>query len=243
MSRRRGGEVAPGPTRDPPRWRACRSRRPSDFPANPLATGGPRPSGLRGLYGRSTWSPTRLLTSACLIGCDRFRRQVVVICPGRTRSPRDVTVQGAALREGEGVPQLSSGSSATCALWMAGGGFARFRCGACRLDRLVPFSCKGRRFVRAVTRFDLHAGRRGPRPVSATARTHLPLSSSAADRAASPAADAAAARPGGWRQTRQSEYHHQKLNRFSQLPSSAAEAANLPLGSGWIWTTRPREGG
>ena len=24
------------------------------------------------------------------------------------------------------------------------GGFARFRCGACRLDRLVPFSCKGR---------------------------------------------------------------------------------------------------
>jgi len=29
--------------------------------------------------------------------------------------------------------------------WLAGG-FARFRCGACGLDRLVPFSCKGRGF-------------------------------------------------------------------------------------------------
>jgi Transposase zinc-binding domain len=27
--------------------------------------------------------------------------------------------------------------------WLAGG-FARFRCGDCGLDRLVPFSCKGR---------------------------------------------------------------------------------------------------
>jgi len=27
--------------------------------------------------------------------------------------------------------------------WLAGG-FARFRCGSCGVDRLVPFSCKGR---------------------------------------------------------------------------------------------------
>jgi hypothetical protein len=38
-----------------------------------------------------------------------------------------------------GVPGLS-------AVRMAGRGFARFRCGACGLDRLVAFSCKGRGF-------------------------------------------------------------------------------------------------
>jgi len=54
-------------------------------------------------------------------------------------------VQAASLREGEGLPRfveqefrnfLRCGSLA--------GGFARFRCDDCGLDRLVPFSCKGR---------------------------------------------------------------------------------------------------
>ena len=53
----------------------------------------------------------------------------------------------ARLREGEGLPRfveaefrdfLRCGSLA--------GGFARFQCGACGLDRLVAFSCKGRGF-------------------------------------------------------------------------------------------------
>jgi hypothetical protein len=53
--------------------------------------------------------------------------------------------QAACLREGEGLPRfveqefrnfLQCGSLA--------GGFARFRCGDCGLDRLVPFSCKAR---------------------------------------------------------------------------------------------------
>ena len=54
-------------------------------------------------------------------------------------------VQAACLRDGQGLPRfveqefrnfLQCGSLA--------GGFARFRCGDCGLDRLVPFSCKGR---------------------------------------------------------------------------------------------------
>ena len=54
-------------------------------------------------------------------------------------------VQTACLRDGEGLPRfveqefrnfLRCGSLA--------GGFARFRCGDCGLDRLVPFSCKSR---------------------------------------------------------------------------------------------------
>ena len=53
--------------------------------------------------------------------------------------------QAASLRDGEGLPRfveqefrdfLQCGSLA--------GGFARFRCDDCGLDRLVPFSCKGR---------------------------------------------------------------------------------------------------
>lgn len=53
--------------------------------------------------------------------------------------------QAASLREGEGLVHfveeefrafLQSG-------WLAGG-FARFHCGDCGLDRLIPFSCKGR---------------------------------------------------------------------------------------------------
>lgn len=35
----------------------------------------------------------------------------------------------------------------TCGL--LAGGFARFRCGDCGMDRLVPFSCKGRGFCRS----------------------------------------------------------------------------------------------
>jgi dipeptidyl aminopeptidase/acylaminoacyl peptidase len=55
--------------------------------------------------------------------------------------------QAASLRDGEGLPRfvedefrdfLRCGSLA--------GGFARFRCTACGLDRLVAFSCKGRGF-------------------------------------------------------------------------------------------------
>ena len=73
-------------------------------------------------------------------------------CPARTALYRIVRdhvetfrVQAACLREGEGLPRfveqefrnfLQCGSLA--------GGFARFRCGDCGLDRLVPFSCKGR---------------------------------------------------------------------------------------------------
>jgi len=54
-------------------------------------------------------------------------------------------VQAACLRDGEGLPHfvdqefrnfLQCGSLA--------GGFARFRCDECGLDRLVPFSCKAR---------------------------------------------------------------------------------------------------
>jgi hypothetical protein len=53
--------------------------------------------------------------------------------------------RAATLRDGDGLPRfveqefrdfLGCGSLA--------GGFARFRCGECGLDRLVPFSCKGR---------------------------------------------------------------------------------------------------
>src|SRR5439155_7379806 len=57
----------------------------------------------------------------------------------------------ASLRDGEGLPRfveqefrdfLSCGCLAS--------GFARFHCDGCGLDRLVPFSCKGRGFVQAV---------------------------------------------------------------------------------------------
>jgi hypothetical protein len=54
-------------------------------------------------------------------------------------------VQAASLREGEGLPRFVEQAFRdflNCG-WLAGG-FARFRCGDCGLDRLVPFSCKGR---------------------------------------------------------------------------------------------------
>ena len=50
-------------------------------------------------------------------------------------------------RDGEGLPRFVEQEFRDflqCG-WLAGG-FARFRCGACGLDRLVPFSCKGRGF-------------------------------------------------------------------------------------------------
>jgi len=56
-------------------------------------------------------------------------------------------VQAASLRDGEGLPRFVEQEFRDflqCG-WLAGG-FARFRCGACGLDRLVAFSCKGRGF-------------------------------------------------------------------------------------------------
>jgi hypothetical protein len=51
----------------------------------------------------------------------------------------------AAARDGDGLPafvEQEFRDFLRCG-WLAGG-FARFRCGACGFDRLVPFSCKGR---------------------------------------------------------------------------------------------------
>ena len=56
-------------------------------------------------------------------------------------------VQAASLREGEGLPRFVEAEFRDflrCG-WLAGG-FARFQCGTCGLDRLVAFSCKGRGF-------------------------------------------------------------------------------------------------
>jgi hypothetical protein len=53
--------------------------------------------------------------------------------------------QAEGLRDGEGLPtfvERAFRDFLRCG-WLAGG-FARFRCAACRLDRLVAFSCKGR---------------------------------------------------------------------------------------------------
>ncbi|MPY88766.1 MAG: hypothetical protein GEU99_12660 [Luteitalea sp.] len=53
--------------------------------------------------------------------------------------------QAASWRDGEGLPAFIEEEFRgflRCG-WLAGG-FARFRCGGCGLDRLVPFSCKGR---------------------------------------------------------------------------------------------------
>ena len=50
--------------------------------------------------------------------------------------------QAASLRDGEGLPRFVEQEFRDflqCG-WLAGG-FARFRCGDCGLDRLVPFSC------------------------------------------------------------------------------------------------------
>ena len=55
--------------------------------------------------------------------------------------------EAAHLRAGEGVPRFVEDefqTFLTCG-WLAGG-FARFQCGACKAERLVAFSCKGRGF-------------------------------------------------------------------------------------------------
>ncbi len=53
--------------------------------------------------------------------------------------------QAASLRDGDGLPRFVEHAFRKflhCG-WLAGG-FACFRCGECGLDRLIPFSCKGR---------------------------------------------------------------------------------------------------
>ena len=53
--------------------------------------------------------------------------------------------QAASLRDGEGLPRFVEQEFRDflqCG-WLVGG-FARFHCGDCGLDRLVPFSCKAR---------------------------------------------------------------------------------------------------
>jgi ribosomal protein S27AE len=53
--------------------------------------------------------------------------------------------QAASIRDGEGLPRfVEEEFRAFLRCGFLAGGFARFRCGDCGLDRLVPFSCKGR---------------------------------------------------------------------------------------------------
>jgi len=55
--------------------------------------------------------------------------------------------QAASLRDGEGLPRFVEREFRDLLrCGFLAGGFARFRCDACGLDRLVPFSCKGRGF-------------------------------------------------------------------------------------------------
>jgi hypothetical protein len=55
--------------------------------------------------------------------------------------------QAASLRDGNGLPPFVEGEfRAFLRCGSLAGGFARFRCTACGLDRLVAFSCKGRGF-------------------------------------------------------------------------------------------------
>ena len=55
--------------------------------------------------------------------------------------------QAARLRDGEGLPRFVEGEFRDfLRCGSLAGGFARFRCAACGLDRLVAFSCKGRGF-------------------------------------------------------------------------------------------------
>jgi len=50
-------------------------------------------------------------------------------------------------RDGEGVPRfVEEEFQAFLSCGLFAGGFARFRCGACKTERLVAFSCKGRGF-------------------------------------------------------------------------------------------------
>jgi ribosomal protein S27E len=54
-------------------------------------------------------------------------------------------VQAATLRDGEGLPRfVEQEFREFLRCGCLAGGFARFRCGDCGLDRLVPFSCMAR---------------------------------------------------------------------------------------------------
>lgn len=53
--------------------------------------------------------------------------------------------QAASLRDGDGLPRfVEHAFRRFLHCDSLAGGFARFRCGECGLDRLIPFSCKGR---------------------------------------------------------------------------------------------------
>ncbi len=53
--------------------------------------------------------------------------------------------EAASLRDGDGVPRfVEHAFRQFLRCGRLAGGFARFRCGGCGVDRLVPFSCKGR---------------------------------------------------------------------------------------------------
>ena len=56
-------------------------------------------------------------------------------------------VESAQLRDGDGLPRFVEDEfRAFLRCGFLAGGFARFQCGDCRTERLVPFSCKGRGF-------------------------------------------------------------------------------------------------
>ena len=55
-------------------------------------------------------------------------------------------VEAARLRDGQGLPRFVDAEfDGFLRCGFLAGGFARFRCDACRRERLVAFSCKGRR--------------------------------------------------------------------------------------------------
>ncbi len=58
--------------------------------------------------------------------------------------------QAASLRDGEGLPRFVEGEFRDfLRCGSLAGGFARFRCAACGLDRLIAFSCKRRGFCQS----------------------------------------------------------------------------------------------
>jgi hypothetical protein len=100
---------------------------------------------------RHRWSISR--GSLCGTSCTRWSATTT-----RRSAPR---LRASAMAKGcLGSSRMNSGRSCAAAVWRAAfarraqashaealaeaGGFARFRCGDCGLDRFVPFSCKGR---------------------------------------------------------------------------------------------------
>ena len=56
-------------------------------------------------------------------------------------------VESARLRDGDGLPRFVEDEfRAFLRCGFLAGGFARFRCGDCKTERLIAFSCKGRGF-------------------------------------------------------------------------------------------------